>query len=113
MKIKTCIIIIIIISAMHSFANDFNIKDFGAIGNGQSINTIFIQKAIDSAFKNGGGRIIIPAGIFLTGSVHLKNNVEIFLEKGAVFLGSSHLSDYERNHRWYAIILAEDRRFKL
>lgn len=107
MKIKTwlCIIFIVLFCAAH--AQVYNIKEYGAIGDSRILNTEFIQKAIDAAYSNGGGRVLVPAGIFLTGTIRLKNNVELYLEKDAVLLGSSHLSDYKRNSRWYAIILAE------
>jgi polygalacturonase len=88
-------------------AQDLNILDYGAVAGGQKLNTIAIQKAIDAANAKGGGKVIIPNGIFLTGTLRLKTGVELYLTKGAVLLGSTNLADYERNNRWYAIILAD------
>jgi polygalacturonase len=88
-------------------ANDYNIIDYGAKPDSKTLNQDFIQKAIDSAFINGGGRVVIPGGTFLTGSIILKSNVELHLEEGAVLLGSTHISDYKKLNRWKALILAD------
>jgi polygalacturonase len=109
MKFKPCLLLLFVFSFSSSFAKDYNIKDYGAIGDGQTLNTSFIQKAIDDA-ASSGGRVVVPAGVFITGSLRLKSNVDLFLKKDAVLKGSSHLSDYERNSRWYAIILVENQK---
>jgi hypothetical protein len=87
-------------------ANDINIKNFGAIGDGKTMNTKALQMAIDKCSKNGG-KVIIPAGIFLTGSIHLRSDVDLYLCKGAVLQGSTGLSDYEKNTN-FALILAQN-----
>ena len=71
-----------------------NILDFGAIANGISLNTIAIQSAIDKCSSTGGGRVTIPAGIFKTGTIWLKTNVELHLEMGAELLASDNMNDY-------------------
>lgn len=109
MKFKPCLLLLFVFSFSSSFAKDYNIKDYGALGDGQTLNTSFIQKAIDDA-ASSGGRVVVPAGVFITGSLRLKSNVDLFLKKDAVLKGSSHLSDYERNSRWYAIILVENQK---
>lgn len=73
----------------------FSILSFGTIGNGSNDNTIAINKAIETCAKQGGGRVVVPQGIFLTGTVQLRSNVYLQLEKGAVIKGSSDLSAYE------------------
>ncbi|MFH1195118.1 MAG: glycosyl hydrolase family 28 protein [bacterium] len=85
----------------------FNIIDFGAVADGETLNTIAIQSAIDSAYNSGGGIVIIPHGIFLSGSIHLKNNVELRLEKDAVLLGSTRRTDYEMKD-YTAFVIARD-----
>ena len=75
-------------------AQSFNVKDYGAIGDGQTLNTVFIQKTIDACNAAGGGTVYIPAGVFKTGTLHLKNNVNLYLESGSVLLGSDNLADY-------------------
>jgi len=63
---------------------EFPITSFGAAADGQSDCTGAIAKAITACAQAGGGRVIVPAGEFLTGPIHLKSNVELHLERGAV-----------------------------
>ncbi len=70
-------------------AKEYNILDFGAKPDGQAINTKAVQTAIDQLSDEGGGKIIFPAGKFLTGSLQLKSGVHLYFEKGAVLLGST------------------------
>ena len=72
----------------------FNIKDFGAVGDGVSLNTITLQKAIDTCSESGGGVVWIPAGQFVIGTVHIKSNVTFSLDHGAELLGSQDINDY-------------------
>jgi len=74
---------------------EFNILDYGARADGKTLNTTAIQAAIDRCAGNGGGRVRVPRGTFLTGGFRLKSGVEFHLEKGAVILGSPHMKDYE------------------
>lgn len=62
----------------------YNITSFGAIGDGKTVNTEMIAKAVDACFSAGGGTVYIPAGTFLTGSIILKSNVHLYVEAGAV-----------------------------
>jgi len=73
----------------------FNIKDFGAKGDKNTLNTESIQKAVNRCHETGGGTVIIPAGIWLTGCIILKSNVNLHLEPGAVLLGSPDKDDYK------------------
>ncbi len=74
--------------------NKINIAHLGAKGDGKSDNTLIIQKAIDNASASGKGRVIIPAGRFITGVIHLKSNIELHLDENAFLLGSPKRSDY-------------------
>ncbi len=76
---------------------NFNIEAFGARGDGSTDNTTIIQQQIDRCSANGGGKVIIPAGKFLTGTLYLKNDVTLYLEDGAWLLGSPQLKDYPVN----------------
>ncbi len=87
-------------------AQDLNIVDYGAVGDGQTLNTSFIQKAIDQVAKSGG-RVIVPKGEFLTGSIILRSGVELHIEKGGYLLGSTNFDDYKSLNRWNALILAD------
>ncbi|MFP5042902.1 glycoside hydrolase family 28 protein [Parasediminibacterium sp. JCM 36343] len=86
--------------------SSFNVVDFGAIADGKTVNTAAMQKAIDAANKKGG-IVVVPKGVFLTGSIYLKSNVELNLQEGAVLLGSTSLKDYQKG-RWYALLLAKN-----
>lgn len=59
-----------------------NIKDFGAVGDGCSVDSSAIQKAIDSCAEAGGGMVVCPPGAYLAGSMELKSHVELYLEHG-------------------------------
>lgn len=67
---------------------EYNILDYGAVADGVTNCAAAIQKAVDLATENGGGRVVIPAGRFLSGTVLLKSNVELHLSAGAVLLSS-------------------------
>lgn len=75
--------------------NDYLITDYGAIADGITNNRIVIQKAIDEASANGGGKVIIPPGNFMSGSLFIKSGVNLHLELGARLLGSDKISDYD------------------
>lgn len=66
---------------------EYNIVDFGAVADGTTNNAAAIQSAIDKATENGG-RVVVPSGEFLSGTLVLKSNVELYLEKGAVLISS-------------------------
>jgi polygalacturonase len=64
--------------------NTVTITDFGAINGGQTLNTKAFADAIDAVSKKGGGKVIIPPGIWLTGPIILKSNIELHAETGAL-----------------------------
>lgn len=71
----------------------FNILDYGARFCDE-LQTKAIQNAIDDCFLAGGGRVVIPCGIFMTGDIRLRSNVELYLEAGAILKGSRDPEDY-------------------
>jgi galactosylceramidase len=73
---------------------DFVITDYGAKPGGEADNTDAIRRAILECHDQGGGRVIIPAGVWFTGAVHLKSNVNLLLEKNAVLSFSDNPKDY-------------------
>ena len=73
---------------------DYSIADYGAIEGGKHINTEAISKAIEACNKAGGGRVVIPAGEWLTGPIHFKSNVNLHLEKDAVVRFTDNPEDY-------------------
>ncbi len=72
----------------------FNIKDYGAKGDGLTLNTKYIQSTIDECAEAGGGTVYFPSGRYLSGTLVLKNHVALYLEAGAVLEGSKNLNDY-------------------
>ena len=72
---------------------EISILDYGAVGDSITVNTSAIQEAIDKCAEQGG-KVIVPAGKFVTGTIKLKSNVELHLAEGAEILGSTSLSDY-------------------
>lgn len=74
----------------------YNIAERGAIGDGKTLNSKAIQAVIDECAQNGGGTLVIPAGIFLSGSLFLKPGVNIEMLQGAVLRGSQDINDYPK-----------------
>ena len=64
------------------------ITDFGAVSGENNLQTDYIQAATDECFKNGGGIVEIPSGLFLTGGIRLRSNVTLHLASGAILKGS-------------------------
>ena len=75
-------------------ATDYNALQQGAVGDGKTLNTKSLQSAIDALHAKGGGQLYFPAGRYLTGSLQLKSNVTLYLEKEAMLLGSTSPYDY-------------------
>ena len=73
---------------------DFSIIDFGAIGDGLVDCTEAFRNAIEACHNDGGGRIVIPDGTYLTGAIHLKSNVNLYVSKNAIVKFSQNLADY-------------------
>ncbi len=73
---------------------DFNITEFGAVGDGKTDCSDAISKAITECNAAGGGRVVVPAGNYLTGPVHLKSNVNLHLEENATLLFSPDIEKY-------------------
>ena len=83
------------LSLTSATAKSFEIRDFGATGDGKTSDTAAIQKAVDTASQSGGGIIHFPAGQFVTGTILLKDNVTLQLDTNAVLLGSLDIADYQ------------------
>lgn len=97
MKTIIAVLILFIVPNLYSAENGvFNIVKYGAVDDGKFLNTNIIQRAIDEC-SIIGGKVVIPPGKFLTGSLNLKSNVTIELLKGAILLGSTNLTDYEEH----------------
>ncbi len=98
MKMYTRVLVFAIILMMLSCSSksgDFDVRDYGAVGDSLKINTVFIQKAIDACHKNGGGTVVIKDGIYISGTILLKDKVTLQIEQNATLLGSSNPLDYQ------------------
>jgi len=82
----------------------FDVRDYGAISDGQTKNTEAIHAAIAACTAAGGGTVHIPAGQYVTGAIFLQNNVTLHVDAGATILGSEDMSDYPIiDGRWEGI----------
>lgn len=96
---------------------EVNVREQGAIGDGTAVDTAALQAAIDRCHAAGGGRVLVPAGTYLTGTLLIKSGVRLHLAEGATLLGSLAIGDY-RNvdafrdgvgaERGFALIAAVD-----
>ena len=74
--------------------NAVSVTDFGGVGDGQTLNTEAFRKAISALVKKGGGRVVVPQGVWLTGPIVLKDNIELRVEKNAIVMFSPDKSLY-------------------
>src|SRR4051794_25392101 len=72
----------------------YNVRNFGAKGDGTTKDTIAFQKALDTCAVNGGGEVLVPEGKYLIGSVQIGTRTILRLEKDSVISGSPDLEDY-------------------
>lgn len=96
-----------IVSQSIMYAQEFNILDYGAVPDGKTLCTSGIQAAIEAAHLYGNGRVVIPAGSFLSGSLVVKSGVELHLLQDAVLLGSTNPDHYIKLNRWKALVMAD------
>ena len=91
----------------------FNVKNYGAAGDGIRLDTDAINKTIQAAGEAGGGTVLVPAGSYVSGTIHLQSNVTLWIDAGATILGSKNLSDYrwpKGERDWYAALILAQRR---
>lgn len=74
--------------------NEISIADFGGIADGVTLNTDAFAKAMDALSKKGGGVLNVPSGVWYTGPIEFKSNINLHLEKGALILFSANFSLY-------------------
>jgi hypothetical protein len=77
-----------------AFCRTFNVEDFGAKGDGFTLDTAAINSAIEACAKAGGGQVLLPAGEFLSGTIHLRSHVTLYLAPGAILAGTTNLNSY-------------------
>ncbi len=82
----------------------FNVRDFGAVGDGKNLDSPAIDLAIDAAAKAGGGTVLVPAGTYLSGSIHLQSNIHLLIDAGATILGApQNLNAYDETEPFVGI----------
>lgn len=74
----------------------YNIAERGAVSDGKTLNTKAIQAVIDACAQNGGGTIVVPKGVFVSGALFLKRGVNLELQAGGVLKGSTDINDYPK-----------------
>ncbi|HTR42581.1 MAG TPA: glycosyl hydrolase family 28 protein [Pseudomonadales bacterium] len=89
-------------------AATFNIRDYGAVGDGKALDTTAIQKAVDTASAAGGGTVLIPAGKFLTGPFTLASKINFHLDAKAVLLIDNDITRYPIVNKRYQDAITVD-----
>lgn len=98
MKRLTLLLLLCYVGIIQALASVFNVTEYGASGNGKQLDTRSIQQAIDKCYEAGGGRVYVPAGTYLVGTLNLRSNVEFFLETGATLKATTDLTQYQRHN---------------
>jgi len=119
MNMRTVCLLIAILWLPSAVQGKINIKAFGAVGDGVSIDSPAINAALETASKNGGDTVVVPEGIYLCYSIHLQSNITLRLEAGAVLKAApvtdregydeaepndSHYQDFGHSH-WHNSLL--------
>ncbi len=92
LAVKFCALIALFSGILHAAepipAAHYNVRDFGAVGDGKNLDSPAIDRAIQAAAAAGGGTVLLPAGTYLSGSIHLQSNINLHLSAGATILGA-------------------------
>ena len=85
----------------HATSSDYNVRNFGAKGDGKTLDHQAINAAIDTCVAHGGGRVVLPAGTYLCGSIRMKSHVELHLMAGARILAApASMKAYDKAEEW-------------
>ena len=90
----TAILLSLIFSVATVSAADFDVRKFGAVGDGVRKDTEAIQKAIDVCTEAGGGRVVLSGGVYLSAPLELRSGVDLHIEADATLLASPDIEDY-------------------
>ena len=86
----------------------FNLKDFGAVGDGLTLNTDAFKRAVAAVDQAGGGRLVVPAGVWFTGPVDLCSAIDLHFDAGATILFSPKFEDYGTAPHYRLLLQATD-----
>ena len=79
----------------------FNVRDYGAKGDGKTLDSPAINAAIEAAVRDGGGQVLLPAGTYLSGSIRLKSNIDLHLSAGCTILAApASMKAYDPSELW-------------
>lgn len=95
MLLVLCGLIVLAQSNQTQTGKIYNVKDYGAVGDGQTLNTDAINKAITACNEDGGCTVFVPAGNFVTGTILLKSNITLNLDQDAHIIGTTDLTQYQ------------------
>lgn len=98
---KILLLLAFIVSLAAQAAGDYDVRDFGAVGDGKTLDHGAINRAIDSCVAHGGGRVVLPAGTYLCGSIRMKSDVELHISAGATILAApGSMKAYDESEPW-------------
>ena len=117
-KTLVYILLSVVIFTQSLKAQNYNVLEYGAVNDTSKLSTSAFNKAIEACSLAGGGKVFIPAGRYKTGTIILQDNVELYLERGAILYASTNQKDFPRQKQpsyrsqkdpggWYALIYAE------
>ena len=87
-KVLLGVLLMLIAQAVQAATSVYNVRDYGAKGDGKTLDHMAINKAIEAANADGGGQVVLSAGTYLCGSIRMKSNVDLHLKAGAKILAA-------------------------
>lgn len=86
--------VLVATASMSQESKIYDVSDYGAVGDGNTVNTEAIQKAIDTCASDGGGTVFVPEGTFLSGAIFIKPGVDLNIAEKGVLKGTTSMADY-------------------
>ena len=87
-KVLYCILLTLLVQATQAATGVYDVRQYGARGDGKTLDHTAINKAIEAATHDGGGQVYLPAGTYLCGSIRMKSNIDLHLSAGAKILAA-------------------------